>query len=166
MLSVFRALGGRVMQGGAFLRVGLSACLLVAVTGCKLVDQRTFDANAGKAPQPYIPPPPPAPPGPPPVPPLVTLVAGTPQAQWQGPVDRVVHLALARKPGVLFVVKCLVPQGTDMDAEQAALVRLVQGDGRAVMQAIINAGASETQVEMSAMPDSTVTAPVVRVYVR
>lgn len=153
----------RVTEKGSFLRVVVAGCVLVGMTGCKLVDQKTFNPNAGVAPKPYIPPPPP---GPPPVPPLIELAAGTPASQWEAPVDQITRLALSRKPDVLFVVRCLVPLQANADAEQSSLMNLVQGDGRAVLQEMINAGASEAQVEMSAMPDSSVTKPVVRVYVR
>lgn len=162
MLSV-----SRFTERGPFFRAmpvaGFALCLSVCLSGCKLVDQKTFNAQAGKPPVPYIPP---APPGPPPVPPLVELVAGTPSAEWTAPVGQVVHKALARKPDILFVVKCLVPPGADPATDQQALVQLVQGDGQAVTQAIIKAGASPAQVEMAAMPDSTVTKSVVRVYVK
>ncbi|MFT9016329.1 MAG: hypothetical protein ABF990_11425, partial [Acetobacter sp.] len=106
------------------------------------------------------------PPAPPPIPPLITLIAGTPEAEWREPVDKIVRLALTRKPDILFVVRCLVPRQADPQAEQAALTALVEGDGRAVMAEIVQVGASDAQVEMSAMPDSSVTKPVVQVYVR
>lgn len=168
MLSVFHA-----AKKGRALRAALAIGLLTGMTACKLVDQRTFDPSASVEPKPYIPPPPP---GPPPVPPLIELVAGTPQAEWKAPVDQIAHKALARKKEVLFVVSCLVPQQAEQDpagagesaqqAEQSALLALVQHDGHAVMQELIDAGAPEAQVEMSAMPDSSVTKPTVRVYVR
>lgn len=169
MLSVFHA-----ANKGRALRVALAVGLLGGMAGCKLVDQKTFNPQAGLEPKPYIPPPPP---GPPPVPPLIELVAGTPQAEWQAPVEQIAHRALARKQEVLFVVSCLVPPQAGQapvaqddpaaqEAEQSALLALVQHDGHAVMQALIDAGVPQTQVEMSAMPDSAVTKPTVRVYVR
>lgn len=158
MLSVFHA----AEKGRAF-RAALAICLLTGTAGCKLVDQKTFNPSAGVEPKPYIPPPPP---GPPPVPPLIELVSGTPQADWKGPVDQIAQQALTRKKEVLFVVNCLVPAQASQDAEQSALLELVQHDGRAVMQELIDAGVPEPQVEMSAMPDSSVTKPTVRVYVR
>ena len=105
------------------------------------------------------------------MPPLIELVAGTPKAEWQAPVDQIARKALARKKEVLFVISCLVPSQAEQgqagqEAEQAALQELVQHDGHAVMQELVDAGAPETQVEMSAMPDSSVTKPTVRVYVR
>ena len=160
MLSVFHA-----AYTGRAVRVVLAIGLMGGMTGCKLLDQKTFNSQAGVEPKLHIPPPPP---GPPPVPPLIELVADTPQAEWKAPVEQIAHKALARKKEVLFVVKCLVPpQATpDQAAEQAALLALVQHDGHAVMQTLIDAGVPQTQVEMSAMPDSAVTKPTVRVYVR
>lgn len=168
MLSVFHA-----AHKGRALRVVLAMGLMAGMAGCKLLDQKTFNPQAGVEPKPYIPPPPP---GPPPVPPLIELVAGTPQAQWKGPVEQIAHKALARKKEVLFVISCLVPpqaapdsSGSDQAgqaAEQSALLALVQHDGHDVMQALMDAGVPQTQVEMSAMPDSAVTKPTVRVYVR
>ncbi|OAG77953.1 hypothetical protein Amal_00928 [Acetobacter malorum] len=97
---------------------------------------------------------------------MIELVAGTSPAEWSGPVEQIVHKALASKPDILFVVQCLVPPGGDSATDQQALVQLVQGDGQAVTQAIIKDGASPAQVEMAAMPDSTVTNSVIRVYVK
>lgn len=158
MLSVVHG----AQKRGAF-RAVLALCLLTGMAGCKPLDQRTFNPSASVEPKPYIPPPPPAPP---PVPPLIELVAGTPQAEWKAPVDQIAHQALARKKEVLFVVSCLVPPQASRGDEQSALLELVQHDGRAVMQELMDAGAPEAQVEMSAMPDSSVTKPTVRVYVR
>ncbi|MCG4260070.1 hypothetical protein K6W36_05680 [Acetobacter senegalensis] len=144
-------------------RIMLLAGVALCLNGCKLVDQKTFNPHAGTPPKPYIPPPPP---GPPPVPPLVELVGGTPSEEWAAPVDRMVHEALARKPNILFVVKCLVPASGKSELDQLTLVQLVQGDGQAVTKEIVKAGAAPEQVEITAMPDSTVTKPVIRVYVQ
>jgi len=140
----------------------LVAGAVVGLSGCKLVDQKTFNPQAGRAPQPYIPPPPVVVP----VPPLIELVEGTPASAWQHPVEQIVHKALARKPNILFTVKCLVPVSGDSAHDQQALIHLVQGDGQAVAQTMTEAGAPPEQVEITAMPDSTVTKPLVRVYVR
>jgi hypothetical protein len=106
------------------------------------------------------------------------MVAGTPEADWKPQVQDMARRALARKPTALFTVRCLVPPGSpvvppaDVEGRSAegavptALITLASGDGRAVMQALMDAGVPQTQVEMTAMPDSTVTKPTVRVYVR
>ncbi|MGE4521730.1 MAG: hypothetical protein AB7D19_04470 [Acetobacter sp.] len=164
----------RAGRQGAPTALALSFTLL-ALTGCKLVDQKTFNPQAGVPPKPYVPP---ARPAPPPPPPLIAMVAGTPEADWKPQVQDMARRALARKPTALFTVRCLVPPGTPVappaevkgrSAEGAvptALITLASGDGRAVMQALMDAGVPQTQVEMTAMPDSTVTKPTVRVYVR
>ncbi|NHO19465.1 hypothetical protein GOB90_10885 [Acetobacter oeni] len=145
-----------------FLRSGLAG-LSVALAGCALIDQRTFNPRASRPPKVYIPPPPP---GPPPVPPLIEVVAGTPPARWEKPLEVVVRQALVRKPNILFQVRALVPPGPDAAADQQALIRLVGADGEAVAGAIIRAGAAPEQVEMTAMPDSAVAGPRIRVYVK
>ncbi|OUI98761.1 hypothetical protein [Acetobacter cibinongensis] len=138
------------------------AGVVLGLGGCKLVDQKTFNPQAGKAPQPYIPPAPVVAP----IPPLIELIGGTPAHEWEGPVDQMTRKALARKPAILFVVKCLVPASGNSELDQLTLVQLVQGDGQAVAQAITHAGAPLQQVEITAMPDSTVTKPLIRVYVQ
>ncbi|MBR2125000.1 MAG: hypothetical protein IJ934_07595 [Acetobacter sp.] len=144
-----------------FLISGLIVAFLVS--GCKIIDQRTFDPNAGRPPR--IPESEPAP-APPAVPPLMVIQAGTPQEQWKEPVKNIVHEALARKRSVLFMVHCLVPQSNALNTEQSAMLNLVQGEGLAIMQSIIAAGVPEAQVEMSTMTKSTLKKPVIEVYVR
>lgn len=144
------------------LKLLMVAGVVVGLSGCKLVDQKTFNPQAGRPPQPYIPPPPVVVP----IPPLIELVEGTPASAWHAPVEQIVHKGLARKPNILFVVKCLVPTSGNSAQDQLALIHLVQGDGQAVAQAITQAGAPPEQVEITAMPDSTVTKPLIRVYVQ
>ncbi|WP_050935017.1 hypothetical protein [Gluconacetobacter diazotrophicus] len=80
----------------------------LCLASCNLVDQRTFDPRASRAPRPHYPPPPPAPK---PVPPLVEIRHGTPPEQWQPALKGAVTRAMARKPNVLFVVTVIVPSG-------------------------------------------------------
>lgn len=137
--------------------------MALVLSGCDLLDQRTFNPRASRPPKVYIPPPPP---GPPPIPPLIDLVAGTPKQEWIGPVHDVVRKALARKPNILFLVQALAPPGADDAATRDKLSHLVGVEGQAIADEIVAAGAAPNQVEMSAMPDSTVTEPRIRVYVR
>ncbi|NHN86120.1 hypothetical protein GOB93_15935 [Acetobacter musti] len=145
-----------------FLRSGLTGAVAL-LGGCDLLDQRTFNPRASRPPKVYIPPPPP---GPPPVPPLIEVIAGTPPAEWTKPLQSVVRQALVRKPNILFQVRALAPPGADADAIQKILARLVAVDGQEVAGAIIAAGAAPEQVEMTAMPDSGVAGPRIRVYVK
>lgn len=135
----------------------------LCLAGCDLVDQRTFDPHASRPPVPYVPP---APPGRPPVPPLVEIPAGTPPGQWQPALKGAVARALALKANVLFQVRVLVPAGPTPQQEGTALGHLAATDGQAVAAAIVSDGASPSQVEITAMSDSSVTVGVIRVYVR
>lgn len=139
------------------------AGLVLALAGCDLVDQRTFNPRASRPPKVIIPP---APPGPPPVPPLIEVVGGTPAREWEKPLRAVVKQALERKPNILFQVRALAPPGPDAETDRQTLAHLVGTDGQAVAGAIMSAGAAPEQVEMSAMPDSGVGSPRIRVYVK
>ena len=151
------------------LAIGLLASILPTLSllgGCKLVDQRTFDKNAGRKPVAHVPAvargaPPPGPP-----------VGGVPTREapedWQPRLDAAVREALARKPNVLFTVQSVArpAPGTDAAAQAAALRAVIDSQGRAVAQAITADGASALQVEMSAIADPAATAAEVRVFVR
>lgn len=133
------------------------------ISGCKLIDQRTFDPNAGKPPHIPTQAPPATTTA---VPPLIAIQAGTPQEQWQSPVEKIAHQALARKHSVLFMVHCLVPQGGTLTTEQATMFKIVQGTGLAVTQSLLAAGVPKTQIEISTMTDPNLKKPVIQVYVR
>jgi ABC-type glycerol-3-phosphate transport system substrate-binding protein len=124
-------------------RPRLAILLLPCIAaGCHLVDQRDFDASAGRPPVPlHVATPPPAQ-----THALVTIRYATPNPQYREAVANAVQRALARKPDVLFTVTTLVPAqpGTDVQADQAALAA---GSGREVAQAIVDAGAAAGQVE-------------------
>jgi hypothetical protein len=142
----------------------LACCVLLA--GCALVDQRSFDGRAGRAPTP--PEQPQAAGGPAPVPPLFVVRAGQLEQDWQPDLRRAVGAALARKPNVLFTVESVAPaaQGASSPAAQAAALRAaVSLDGRPVAQAISADGADPAQIEMTAMADPAAHASEVRVYV-
>lgn len=137
--------------------------LPVALGGCKLVDQRTFDAAANRKPVPQVPP---AVPGAPPVPPLAAVRFGAPPESWQPGLIEIVRMALARKPEALFQVQTLVPARGTPQAQAAALAASGRTGGRLVAETIVSAGASSAQVEMTASSDASVTEPEVRVYVK
>ncbi len=120
------------------------------MTGCHLVDQRDFDASAGRKPVPR-----PGKPGPPPTPSLVTIRYTTPEPQYREAVASLVERALARKRDVLFTVTTLVPLGGDpaVQADQAAAAA---SSGREVAQAIVDDGAEPGQVEQTVRIDTSV----------
>ncbi len=127
------------MKPRAAARLCLSVPALVA--GCHLVDQRDFDANAGRPP--VVPH---AAPAVAPSPSLVTIRYSTPNPEYREALVAAVRRALARKPDVLFTVTTSIPAsvGPDSQAEQAASA---SSSGREVAQAIVDAGAAPGQIE-------------------
>ena len=126
--------------------------LAFALSGCHLVDQRDFDANAGFPPKPRA-----LPPGPPPPPSLVTIRYTTPEPQYRDALAAVVTRALARKRDVLFTVTSIVPAAAS--PEEAA------ASGREVAQAIVDDGAEAGQVEQAVRLDPAAPVKVVTVNV-
>ena len=139
----------------------LFCCALLC--GCKLIDQRTFDRNAGRAPVPHVHAP--VGHGPAPIPPLFVVHAGEPAGDWQPDLRAAVAEALARKPNALFTVESVVPPAPSPAAQAASLQASVTLRGRPVADAITRDGAEPSQVEMTATADPAVKAPEVRVYV-
>ena len=118
-------------------------CLVSAIAGCHLVDQRDFNANAGRPPVlPHVSA------AIAPAPSLVTIRYATPDPQYREALAAAVRRALARKPDVLFTVTTSIPalSAPDQQAEQAASA---SSSGREVAQAIIDAGAVAGQVEQA-----------------
>ena len=144
--------------------IALSLIGCLAASGCKLVDQRTFDAGADRKPV-LRPSGPPARPVPPP-PALATVRFGTPPEQWRPGLQAIVREALARKPEALFRIQTLVPaEGTPQD-QAAALAAAGEAGGRQVADAVVEAGASSAQIELVAASDPAVQRSEVRVYVK
>ncbi|MGY6769242.1 hypothetical protein [Komagataeibacter xylinus] len=139
----------------------VAALCLPAMGGCRLVSQKTFNRHAGDPPQlPAVPVPRVAAIT---TPPLVTIVAGTPPAQWQPAVRAAVADALSRKPNALFTIVVNVPVGSasglpDMKAA-------VDTDGQPVLQAVMDAGAGVAQTEMDARGVPAGSATQVCIYV-
>jgi hypothetical protein len=129
------------------LRLVLPLCL----AGCYLVDQRSFNAKAGRKPLPPVVAAPPAHVAPA----LVTIRYTTPDPHYHDVLANAVRRALARKPDALFSVTTLVPQaaGADQAAEAAATAAASGGE---VAQAIVAAGAAPGQVEQMVSVDPSV----------
>jgi len=122
-----------------------AACLPV-LGGCTLVSQKTFNRHAGDPPQLPQRPPPPVPGMDRPA--LVTIVAGTPEAQWKPAVRAAVADALSRKPNALFTIVVSVPERADGSLPD--MPKVVDADGQPVLQAVMDAGAGGGQTEMDA----------------
>ena len=148
---------------GVSARALLVLAVLGTLGGCKLVDQRSFDARADRKPVPHVPPPPP---GRPLAPPLALVRFGAGPGDWQPGLSAIVRQALARKPLALFRVETVVPAHGTPQAQAVRLADAAGQDGRMVADTIVAAGASSAQVEMTASSDAAVTQPEVRVTVR
>ncbi|WP_249197720.1 hypothetical protein [Gluconobacter kondonii] len=145
-----------LLMGGLLLAAPL-------LSGCKLLDQRTFNPNAGKPPHPYIPP---APPAPPPHAAFLSIPGGTPESEYGPIVERAAKAALARKANVLFIVQAFAPHQATPDAQAQALTDVTDHLAAGVAAHIEKAGAQSIQIEMHAMTDPSATKPFVRVDVR
>ena len=135
-------------------RLGL---VLLALGGCTLIDQNTFNPHAGDAP--VIPPAPkvavaPVQVGPPP---LLVIEPGA--AEYGEALRRAVAAARARKTGVLFdVVEMVLPATVtagNIGAEAASIARR-----------IVDQGVPARNVRLAARPEEGVRPGQVRVFVR
>lgn len=130
----------------------------VLLTGCTLIDQNTFNPNAGLAP--VIPPAPKPPPPPAPGPlPLLSVSPGANPADYAAALRKAVAAARARKPTVVFDVVEMQPPDTAADAPLGA-------EALAVARSIVGEGVPPARVRLAARPDAAAPAREVRVYIR
>lgn len=139
--------------------------VLLLLAGCKLVDQRTFDANAGRPP--VLPTAPTALAQPDRtlggMPPLVTVRFGQDTA-YEATVAQATRAALHQKPDARFTVLTAVPPGT-ADAEVAAATT-VGPAATHLAQVIERQGVPPSRVALEARPEANLAAVELRVYVR
>jgi hypothetical protein len=131
---------------------------LLALAGCKLIDQRTF----APAPEPT---PPAAPRSTETRTPLISVVPGTKLPTYQALLRSAVRAAQARDPAVRFDVVSVVPASGTL-AEQVAAADAARASAAEVAQALIGAGVPESRVSLGARPDPTAHGTEVRVYLR
>ncbi len=136
------------------------ACLLaVALCGCTLVDQRTFDPNAGKPPVIA------QPPGPPPIQPLVTIDFGSPGPDYADALRQAVDDALGRKPDAKFEVATVVP-ATGTPTDQVAAAQTITPDARQIAREIASEGVPDESIQLTARAVPSVGSPQVQVFVQ
>ena len=136
------------------------ACwLAVLLCGCTLVDQRTFNPNAGKPP--VIP----QPPGPPAQLPLVTIDFGQPNPDYAESLRQAVDSALARKPDAEFEVATVVP-ATGTPADQVAAAQTLTPDARQVARDIAADGVADERIQLTARALPSVGTRQVQVFVQ
>ena len=133
-------------------RTAPAACLALLLSACHLVDQRDFDAAAGRPPAPRI-----LPPAPPPPAALLTIRYTTPDPAYRDKLALLVTKALLRKHDVLFTVTSLVPEALSPETAAAS--------GREIAQAIVDDGAEPGQVEQAVKLDAAASVRTVMVNV-
>ena len=139
------------------------AFLAVSLTGCKLVDQRTFDRTADRPPRPHAPPVALAQATGPEA--LVSFPASAPASDWADILRTAAGLARSRKADVVFRVEAAVPPNGTPATQEAALAGAL-GVARQAAEIIVGEGFDRSEVELGAAADASVTRPVIRIFVR
>lgn len=154
------------MKLGAVLRAFGAVTALAFLPACKLIDQTTFDPDAGK--------PPlaaaatsaaPAASEPPSGTPAFLRVPLNPEPDWRGAVRDGVAAARRRKPDVQFDVVAVVPAAGTAEQQATAADTVVEPASR-IAAAIRSAGVPAGRVRLLARLEEGVAAPEVRVFVR
>ena len=139
----------------------LAPLCTLAVAACHLVDQRDFDARAGRKPAGPVAV---AAAGPQAPGALLRIGYETPEPVYAPALADAVQRAITVKPGVLFTVQTLVPLAATPDAQAAALSDAAR-TGREVAEAMVVDGADNGQIEMAVRGDPGVRYKEVRIFV-
>ncbi len=145
------------MQIAPMLRTVVLVCSALLV-GCRLVDQRTFDPQAGIVKTV------PAPPGPAPIVPLVTINLSKANPDYRVALDQAIGQAHARKPDVEFDVVSVVP-ASGTPAQQVAAATGITGDAREIARSINADGIDDGRIHLSARSDAGASVRQVQVFV-
>ncbi|MPV99670.1 hypothetical protein [Bombella apis] len=149
----------------SLLRFRSTALLLLTASlcGCKPIDQRTFDAQAGRPPRtatPALPAPAPEKPA------FLQIAGGTPERDYGPAVEKATKLALGRKSNILFIIQGMAPMQQTPEAERQSLQQLTETLVNPVASHVLAAGARPIQLEMKVGSSPTVQNNMVRIYVR
>lgn len=139
-------------------RLTASLVLALVLGGCTLVDQRTFNPQAGAHPKIA------APAGPAPAVALVTIDFGKPNPDYLAALHQAVGDAVGIKPDVEFDVVTVVP-GSGTTEQQVAAATSITGDAREVARAINRDGVDDDRIHLEARSDPGVTSRQVQVFV-
>lgn len=138
---------------------------LALLGGCALIDQTTFNPDAGKPPLVATrPPPAPVLPAPSGTPALLTVRLAD-SAPFANELRDAVAAARARKRDVVFDVVAVAPVGGS-PAEQAARAEAGAAEAARVAEMIVAQGVAPTRVRLGSRTEPSVLAHEVRVYVR
>ena len=136
-----------------------AVCLIVSLCGCTLVDQRTFNPDAGKPPVIA------QPPGPPVLLPLVTVDFGQPNPDYADSLRQAVDAALSRKPDAKFEVATVVP-ATGTPAAQVSAAQTLTPDARQIAREIAADGVPDERIQLTARALPSVGTRQVQVFVQ
>lgn len=140
------------MIAGMVLLTGLS------LTGCKLIDQRTFaPAPEAQRTQPALPPTDQRTP-------LVTIGYDNPDPPYHEMLGYAVHAAEARDAAVQYDVFAVVP-AKGSPAQQVQDAGAAQQDAVGVMKSIMALGVPATRIHLGVRADPAIAVNQVRVYV-
>ncbi len=131
------------------------ACVL-ALPGCRMIDQRTFERTETPAPsavsRPDLPPLP-----------LLTLRMSDPNADWRPAIDDAVRAAISRKPDVHFDVMTPVPTNASK-AVQDSFLRNGAEDAQMVANALQADRISADHITIGVQGDPGTPTREVRLY--
>ncbi|QHI96333.1 hypothetical protein GT348_01415 [Aristophania vespae] len=134
---------------------------LVALQGCTPIDQRTFNADAGKPPvlhkKHYFTPD---------KKPFVEIVQGTSQDVYGAPLKKAVKAALTQKKNILFIVEGLSPLQKTPEEQVTHMTALLNELVVPVATQISDAGALPIQIDMRLRTAPLLKQAVVRINVR
>lgn len=137
-----------------------SAALLMVLllgAGCTLLDQRTFNPQAGK--RPALPAT-----GPGPAPSLLTVDYSKSDPQYLAALHQAVADAVAVKADVQFDVVTVVP-GSGTPAQQVAAATGLTASAREIARAINQDGIDDDRIHLEARSDATAATRQVQVFV-
>ncbi len=135
----------------------LAGAALLALAGCKLIDQRTFEPAAAAPTAADL-----ARPALPPLP-LLTIAFTVPDADWRPAVRDAVRAAEARKRDVVFSVVAPIPTTASRDAQDVA-TRQGQEDAALVAREVHLNGVPPERIAIGLRGDAGAPRREVRVY--
>lgn len=152
------------MTSRFFSQIAITLLVTSGLYGCKLVDQRTFDSQAGRPPVPLTSLSASAPGQD--APPFINIVEGTPESEYGPVVDHAARVALQHKANVLFIVRARVPSRGEIVQQGETLARMTREELTSIAEHLENAGAKPMQIELRAQASPQVDHSMIRIDLR
>jgi hypothetical protein len=138
----------------------VSVTTILALSACRLVDQRTFAPAPGPSPAAVVAVPPLESRAP-----LMTVAPGTNLANYRGLIRATAAAAEARDPSVRFDVIAVVPATGSISAQVAA-AEAARSQAAQVAQELVVAGMAPARINLRTSTDAHASRADVRIYVR